>query len=162
MSELTDQMINWSDFRCSEFQVLEEEINLASDVSQMIEATEKVILTKMKNYSPNTLDKAILQIIVDPIQPSFHYDDLGQRRVEQRFKKEVGISPKLFHRTLRVNAAIKEMIARPDDSLTDISYRSGYYDQSHFIRDFKKFTGVTPSGFVKNSCPDGDIFNLRA
>lgn len=162
MSALTDQVINWSDFGCAELKVLEEQINLSSEVSQMIKSTEKVILKKMKNYSSCSLDKTILQILEDPAQPSYPYDDLGQRRLEQKFKTEVGISPKLFHRTLRVNLAIQEIISNPSKSLTDICYRSGFYDQSHFIRDFKKFTGGTPSDFIKNSCPDGDIFNLRA
>jgi len=162
MSALTDQVVNWSELKSVDFKNLEEQINLSKDVSQMISVTENMILSRMKNYSSHTLDKPILQIIQDPIQPSFNYDDLGQRRIEQRFKKEVGISPKLFHRTLRVNVAIQKMISNPHHSLTDICYRSGFYDQSHFIRDFKKFTGGTPSEFMKNSRPDGDIFNLRA
>ncbi len=162
MSSLTDQVVNWSDFSRSDFQSLEEQINLAADVYQMIDATEKALLPKLNNYSPQSLDKAVLQIINNPVQPTFKYNELGQRRLEQKFKKEVGISPKLLHRTLRVNIAIQNMIASPDHSLTDICYESGFYDQSHFIRDFKKFTGVTPSDFMKNSRPDGDIFNLRA
>ena len=88
-------------------------------------------------------------------------EGIGLRRLEQRFKKEIGISPKLFSRTIRVNNAIEQMKVKTGKSLTQLALENNYFDQSHFINDFKQFTGYSPSKFLKSITPNGDILNLR-
>ncbi len=65
------------------------------------------------------------------------------RQFERKFKQFSGFSPKLFSRIIRFQSAIKKY----DDKkmpLTEIAYECGYYDQSHFIHDFKEFSGYSP------------------
>lgn len=68
---------------------------------------------------------------------------LSLRQFERKFKHFSGFSPKLFSRIIRFQSAIK----RYDNKkmpLTEIAYDCGYYDQSHFMHDFKEFSGYHP------------------
>ncbi|RAU82857.1 helix-turn-helix domain-containing protein [Pontibacter arcticus] len=66
------------------------------------------------------------------------------------FKKEVMYSLKKFIITVRILALVKYKMKNASISLTQLSYTYGYFDQSHFIRDFKKVCGVTPRHFFNN------------
>ncbi|MCE6990908.1 helix-turn-helix domain-containing protein [Dyadobacter sp. CY323] len=68
---------------------------------------------------------------------------LSTRQFERKFKAFSGFSPKLFTRIIRFHAAM-DAYGDPDRSLTDIAYDCGYYDQSHFIHEFKTFSGEHP------------------
>lgn len=73
-------------------------------------------------------------------------EDLSKRRqLERKFLEQIGISPKQLGRVIRLQSALKLMLNEGADNLTNIAYKSEYYDQAHFIKDFKEFTGITPS-----------------
>lgn len=71
---------------------------------------------------------------------------VGQRQLERLFKKYIGLSPKYYARIIRFNY-IFQLIKSKENSWAEIVYQSGYYDQSHFIHDFKAFTGEDPSSY---------------
>jgi len=73
---------------------------------------------------------------------------LSKRHFERRFKKEVGLSPKQFSRIVRVQKARTLMKTLQLDSLTQISYACDYFDQAHFIHDFKFFAKETPKEYI--------------
>jgi AraC-like DNA-binding protein len=70
--------------------------------------------------------------------------DISERQFERRFCQTVGISPLAYIRIKRFNEAIRLMKTGQYDTLTEIAYALNFHDQSHFIRDIKTFTGVTP------------------
>lgn len=70
------------------------------------------------------------------------------KKLERDFLRYVGYTPKYFYRLVRFNKAIRQMRST-ENSLTSICYNCGYYDQSHFIKDFHQFTGTTPKHFQK-------------
>lgn len=72
---------------------------------------------------------------------------VSPRFMRRYFLRYVGISPKLYGRIARFQQGLQIMNGNID-SLTDLSYRLGYSDQSHFIRDFKAFSDVTPSDYL--------------
>ena len=74
------------------------------------------------------------------------YLHLSERQLEKRFNQTVGISPQLYIRIKRVNEAFKLMDTGKYERLVDIAYELNFYDQSHFIRDIKAFSGLTPKG----------------
>jgi AraC-like DNA-binding protein len=76
--------------------------------------------------------------------------NLSERTFERRFEQFVGVSPRLFTSIARFQAAMKMLDNRQFFKLSDIAYQTGYADQSHFIRSFKKFTGLTPLAFCRN------------
>ena len=71
---------------------------------------------------------------------------LGIKQFERTFSKYVGINPKKFASIVRFQNVI-EMNSKDKRSLSQIAVANGYYDQSHFIHDFKSLTGITPKAF---------------
>jgi len=78
---------------------------------------------------------------------------LSQRRFIQVFTKEVGLTPKLFYRLKRFQRAFASLrrIQAPD--WTELAFECGYFDQSHFINDFRGFSGLRPSECISQSGP---------
>ena len=74
--------------------------------------------------------------------------DGTQKHLISQFKKYVGITPKQYQRVLRFNDVFVQMQGDQFLSWSDIAYRCGYSDQSHFIREFKTFSGFIPEHFL--------------
>lgn len=72
---------------------------------------------------------------------------LGERQYTRRFTAQVGLSPKLYARTIRFNAVLSAKEVNPAAAWTDLVHDAGYADQAHFIRDSHAFSGSTPSRF---------------
>ena len=76
--------------------------------------------------------------------------DIGysQKHFIQLFKDNVGVTPKTFLRIMRFQKAIEEIERIGNVSWIEIAVDCGYYDQSHFINDFKNFSGFTPEEYM--------------
>lgn len=70
--------------------------------------------------------------------------DVGARQLERLFYAQVGVTPQRMCQILRVQRAIGLVRAAPGLSWASIAKQSGFYDQAHFIRQFKSVTGTTP------------------
>jgi AraC-like DNA-binding protein len=70
------------------------------------------------------------------------------RQLERRFQRVIGVSPKFFARTLRFEHAQRRLMFNPETDLTQLAYQCGYFDQAHFIKEFRAFTGKTPSEYA--------------
>lgn len=71
------------------------------------------------------------------------------KKAERVFLKHVGLSPQTVLRLFRFRHAIEQIKSNPG-SLTDAAHQFGFYDQSHFIREFHQYAGSNPSSFYKN------------
>jgi AraC-like DNA-binding protein len=76
---------------------------------------------------------------------------LSERRFIQLFAQQVGLTPKLYCRVQRFQRVLRH-IARSRECIdwTDIALTCGYFDQAHFIHDFRAFSGINPSSYVAN------------
>jgi len=133
---------------------LEQEIINATSTKQRIERVEAFLLGKLTDLSiidnivKSTIDALSMTKGKEPIS-SILKDDLSRRRsLERKFSKQVGISPKQLGRIIRLQAALKLMLTKSGKKLTQIAYESEYYDQAHFIKDFKDFTGTNPKEYL--------------
>lgn len=70
----------------------------------------------------------------------------SERTLERYFKSHVGLSPKFYSRIIRFSSIFR-LIQEGTIDWQDIIYKTGYYDQSHFIKNFKEFTGEDPSKY---------------
>jgi AraC-like DNA-binding protein len=69
---------------------------------------------------------------------------LKMRTLQRLFTREVGIGPKEVIRRFRLQEAAERLLRQPGVSSGDIAVDLGYFDQAHFIRDFKAVVGVPP------------------
>lgn len=75
---------------------------------------------------------------------------LSVRHFERRFSHEIGLSPKLFARIARFQAALDTKINKPRASWLEIAHRLGYFDQMHLIRDFRDLGGNAPTRLISS------------
>jgi AraC-like DNA-binding protein len=83
----------------------------------------------------------IVSVTVQDLVATLH---ISERQFQKRFARVVGIPPQLFIRVRRVNEALRLMHSGQYERLSDIAYALNYFDQSHFIRDMKSFSWVSP------------------
>jgi hypothetical protein len=135
---------------------LEQKIILATDVKQRISIIENFLIERLNDKS--TIDN-IVKTTVDallstngnaPIKTILKGDLSKRRQLERKFVKQIGISPKQLGKVIRLQTALKMLLDEKTENLTSIAYESAYYDQAHFIKDFKEFTGTNPKEFLGN------------
>ena len=73
---------------------------------------------------------------------------LSARQFQRRFTSQVGLSPKLYARTIRFDTALTAHRNEPMKPWTGIIHEAGYFDQAHFIRECHALVGVGPSQFI--------------
>ncbi len=78
---------------------------------------------------------------------------LSQRRFIQLFSREVGVPPKLFCRIRRFQQALAFAGLVGEPPWGPLAIESGYYDQAHLIRDFREFSGYSPTEYVRRRSP---------
>ncbi len=133
---------------------LEKEIIEANSTQSRIEIIERFLLNRLADQSTiDTIVKSTINILSQTKGSasinSILKEDLSKRRnLERKFSKQVGISPKQLGRIIRLQAALKMMLNEQAETLTQVAYESEYYDQAHFIKDFKEFTGVNPKEYL--------------
>lgn len=86
--------------------------------------------------------------------------DISTRYLHQCFSDHVGVNPKLFSKLVRFHNSVKLVEQKRKESLTSLAYECGYFDQSHFIRDFKRFSGITPGKFAQSKYEVAKLFNM--
>ena len=79
---------------------------------------------------------------------------ISRRWLEKQFAAQIGFSPKEYARITRFKAIVGHVITTPSVSLSTLINDYGYYDQSHFIRDFQEYAGQTPTQFFKSLIPE--------
>lgn len=84
---------------------------------------------------------------------------LGKKQYGRLFRECVGMNPKEYGRIARFQRALR-MLQLGSRDYADIAYSNGYSDQSHFIRDFRQFSGMTPKQLTANQTPYSDLYTV--
>ena len=128
----------------------------AKDTQQRINCFEKFMFEKLKD--PSTVD-TIVASTVDAliasngnasIQNLLKENPSKRRQLERKFAQQIGVSPKQLSKVIRMQRALKMLIGQEQKNLSAIAHENEYYDQAHFIKDFKTFTGVSPKDFLSD------------
>ncbi|OJJ22331.1 AraC family transcriptional regulator [marine bacterium AO1-C] len=97
-----------------------------------------------------------------PIQELSRQNNIHRRQLVRKFSSTIGLSPKQLSKTVRLQATLKTLLNKKIISLTDLAYENQYYDQAHFIKEFKAFTGLTPKEFYGDDLRMSLIFDRLA
>lgn len=81
---------------------------------------------------------------------------LSERRLTTLFRAETGLSPKQAGRLMRFqrarNAVVRPVAAGAAPDLARVAADCGYYDHSHLVRDFRQYTGASPTAWLAEEC----------
>lgn len=78
-----------------------------------------------------------------------HKIGYSQKHFTEMFRKQVGVTPKVYLKVMRFQKAVQMISAADSINWGQISQECGFYDQAHFINDFKHFSGLTPAKFAE-------------
>lgn len=130
--------------------ILWERLSLCSGIKSMKELFEDYYSGSAQRHSlkPDLLDHIVYRMdktggMIRVSQLCKDYS-MTPRSLERHFLEEIGLPAKEMLQIFRINRAIRMLAEKQDANLTGLSYLSGYFDQSHFIRDIRKITGISP------------------
>lgn len=95
-------------------------------------------------HSANQLFRTAGRVSIESLAEETGYTP---RYLDRSFREETGLSPKQLAKIVRFQTAVSALNAPNGRNLTEIAMDLGYYDQSHFVHDFKAFTGLTPKKY---------------
>ncbi len=155
--EFTNSEILITDIWQNEGAALEEQVNTnpthgAITILQQF-FLKKLYQTKL-SYSLNTISSISNTIQQAGGENTVNYwaaqANLSERQFNRTFKNMVGISPKEFLKITRFNKVLNIFESDAASSFSTLAQKCGYYDQAHFIKDFKEYTGTTPKGYAQD------------
>ena len=113
-------------------------------------ATQKAICDEKIVFATSRLRKSNGLYGLGDLKKELH---TTERSFQRLFESNIGIAPNLYRRICQFQFAFQQVNQKKVPKLTDIAYDSGFADQSHFIRVFKAFTGLTPNQYLKKRAP---------
>ena len=134
----------------SELADLAERLTEAPDHSRRIRLVEAHLLARLRMPAPDPLVAAAVDWLEHDAEPRriaalARYIGLSQSAIERRFRRVVGLSPKRFASIVRLQRAVA--LWRQGSDFTTAALGAGYFDQSHFIHDFRRAAGRAPEAF---------------
>lgn len=145
------------------YQVLYERLQEALTDQQRVLLLNEFIERQLQDvdFSFTKFDQLIKAIRLDgggiSIADLAKESNLSERTLQRNMKSLIGLTPKSYSNVMRFKKALEFIHANPTIDWQDTLYACGYYDQAHFIKDFKKYTNKTPRAFVKG---DGELSRL--
>lgn len=154
LHELFEESVSLDNFfPQSEIAIIEERLAEAKSNEARIAVVEQFLCSKLFIPKPDALvQEAITRIYsnrgvlrISELADGLH---ISQDAFEKRFRKVTGTTPKQFSSIVKMKAIIGQNPTPA--SFLDMALDNGYYDQPHFNREFKLFTGLTPTDFFKS------------
>lgn len=166
MSEFNDRVIPWDALFPESFAEIAGNFMVDDDIDQLVNATDTLLLERLSRYGEHSSDQ-LVDYAINYLYQNKSTPDLNklasslkvtQRYLQKVFVTRVGFSQKHFARIMRFQQSLQMLTQQQSPNLTTLAYANDYYDQSHFIREFKSFTGVAPSAFRPDRLPINQHF----
>jgi AraC-like DNA-binding protein len=131
---------------------VEDKLTVATTDKQRIKIAELFLLSQLKDIETDKLIVEAVKLIYQSngtirIKELNEKLFISQSPFEKRFRKVVGTTAKKFASIVRFNTVLDNL--NNSKSLAEICYENNFFDQAHFIKDFKQFTGDTPENFKR-------------
>ncbi|TGL92394.1 AraC family transcriptional regulator [Leptospira barantonii] len=135
---------------------LEHSILTAKDNDQRIEITESILFERLPEIDANILwIQEVVQLILDQ-KEILRAEDVAQkvgvnlRTLQRLFSRYVGVTPKWVIQRYRLHEAAERLENGENVDGSGLALDLGYFDQAHFIKDFKSMIGISPEKYSKN------------
>jgi len=153
--EIENLSLSLSDIWSDKVRYIEEQIEEAETLASRISIIERFLsgyLTPVYNNEIKILKTGISiingckgQITTTQLSSKLY---LSGKSLERKFSAFLGKTPKQFIKIVRFQEVVRSLSTPGRKSLTDLAYENGYFDQAHFIKDFKSLSGYTPGEFI--------------
>lgn len=153
--ELRKQPIELSLWNAQKAMTLDDQLHHSRSVNEKVDILSHFISSQIQR---NQRDCEVICNATDTIMQYPGKDILGQllndlnmpeRTLQRLFKKYVGITANEYRKICQFYSAFSQLKGGHFDKLSDVAYANGYFDQSHYIRSFKKFTSTTPNAYLR-------------
>ena len=142
-------------FAKTDLSILDEQLQSVPDHSRQIRVIEQFLISKLiVRKQDRLISEAIVkigqangQIRIKELIKNLY---ISQDAFEKRFRKTIGTTPKQFSQIIKMQSVIAQCQKNP--AILEIAFDNGFYDQPHFNRAFKTFTGQAPTEFFKSAC----------
>jgi AraC-like DNA-binding protein len=153
MTSLVNEGIAARDVLGNHATVLSDAVRLAPDFSSRVAAAERWVGHMMDGRGPDDGVDHTSRLLLAArgrarIDSLVERSGLSARHFQRRFTARVGLSPKLYARTIRFDAALIAHRDAPARPWTEIVHEAGYCDQAHFVRECHALVGLAPSRFI--------------
>ena len=150
--------------RGSEFETMVIEVNNTNNRIKIIE-DQLMKLLALHGKDNLGIDYAINKIYYD--YKTVNLAGIGEeinistRHFQRNFKKAIGVTPKYFHRLSRFQTTLKHLLLDKKRQYLHDALDNGFYDQSHFINEFKCFVGEEPLSFLQKANFRSHFYNTK-
>lgn len=160
--ELNNQYLDAEAVFTSELRNVNEQLYHAADYPGMLEVANNFVKELIRHQKkPRLLTDDAWQLLLSG-HSRYSLDQLAReaclstKQFERRFKERTGVNPKLYERIIRFDKAFRLKNSKPSFDWLRIAIECGYHDYQHLVRDYKDFTGLTPTAFheIENNAPE--------
>lgn len=167
LKQMENKAVSLEDLYGEEGKILE------SKIINTVEAQDKIAIIEsfleVRLMCTDTIDRIVKLTVETILEINGHLSvnqlseqlQINRKQLERKFSSVIGLSPKQLSKIIRLQATLKLLNNKEHNNLTAVAYESDYYDQAHFIKDFKEFTGLTPKKFYGNNLKMNSIFYGR-
>ena len=154
MRHLADNIVSADCVWGREVEWLCEAMYEAPDTLGMIQVLEQFLYKKLKSNQKWNLNKSLEAAVYYMHHNTYSLKEikertfLSERTLERYFASHIGLSPKKYARICRFNAVKEALDKNPRGDWHELVYSFGYFDQSHFIKEFKTLSGKTPRQYL--------------
>jgi AraC-like DNA-binding protein len=157
MNEIENQVVRADLIFGGSINYLREQLLAAASVDEMFMLLETFLLRQSNGTLTNEIkmrciEYALLHIVNQPnvlsLQHLYNHIGYSPKHFISLFKEQVGVSPKQYLKIMRFQRAIMEIENQAPIHWSNFAQENGYYDQPHFIHEFRNFSGFTPSEYI--------------
>lgn len=164
LAELADTHLSAAELWGREGAVLVERVAESSTSAERVRLIEQFLLQRLAQHKGDAVAERALQLIYRrpatlSIDSVAEQCGLSRRQLERRVSTYFGQSPIELRRTARFYRTARRLALEPSLDLLQSALDCGYYDQSHFIREFSRFTGMAPRSFQRASAQLSHFYN---
>ncbi len=155
MHEFTDTAINLEDIFPQESETLLSKIRDKKGMPHYAKVLDEFFLENGRFTTNNQLTKcsaavnSVLHNSASNVTALSHYLNISDRQLRNVFNEHVGISPKNLLSISRFRKLYYQLQYSPAKPLDELAFDMGYFDLSHMVKEFKKFTGAKPTSLLK-------------
>lgn len=155
LNELTNKYLDANLCLTPEVNLVNEKLNECHSYQEMFFLVESFLIKLIRQCKKEShrVDAATQYLLQHEDRVSMDWlakeTCLSFKHFERKFMERTGVAPSTLGQINRFNKSIKLKNAQPAKDWLSIALQCGYYDYQHLVRDYKKFTGLTPTSFFR-------------